>query len=30
MVYGYTAKGEWTNTRKGTNDMICITDDHKW
>jgi hypothetical protein len=27
MVYGYTAKGEWTTLRKGTNDMICITDD---
>jgi len=27
MVYGYTSKGEWTVLRKGTNDMICITDD---
>ncbi len=27
MVYGYTAKGEWTVLRKGTNDMICITND---
>jgi hypothetical protein len=27
MVYGYDAKGEWTVLRKGTNDMICITDD---
>jgi hypothetical protein len=27
MVYGYTSDGEWTVLRKGTNDMICITDD---
>lgn len=27
MVYGYTSKGEWTVLRKGTNDLICITDD---
>jgi hypothetical protein len=27
MVYGYTSKGEWTVLRKGTNDMICITND---
>jgi hypothetical protein len=27
MVYGYTSKGEWTALRKGTNDLICITDD---
>jgi hypothetical protein len=27
MVYGYTSSGEWTVLRKGTNDLICITDD---
>jgi hypothetical protein len=27
MIYGYNAKGEWTVLRKGTNDMICLTDD---
>lgn len=27
MIYGYDDKGEWTVLRKGTNDMICITDD---
>jgi hypothetical protein len=26
-IYGYTSKGEWTVLRKGTNDMICISDD---
>ncbi|MDG1276075.1 MAG: hypothetical protein P8O16_02260 [Algoriphagus sp.] len=27
MIYGYTSSGEWTVLRKGTNDLICITDD---
>ena len=27
MVYGYSPKGEWIVLRKGTNDMVCITDD---
>jgi hypothetical protein len=27
MIYGYNSLGEWTTLRKGTNDMICITDD---
>ncbi len=27
MVYGYGPTGEWKVLRKGTNDMICITDD---
>lgn len=27
MVYGYTPEGEWTVLRKGSNDLICITDD---
>jgi hypothetical protein len=27
MIYGYSSLGEWTTLRKGTNDMICITDD---
>ncbi len=27
MVYGYSPSGEWTVLRKGTNDMVCITDD---
>ena len=29
MVYGYTPSGEWTVLRKGSNDLICITDDPK-
>lgn len=29
MVYGYDAKGEWTVLRKGTNEMVCLTDDPK-
>ncbi len=27
MVYGYSPKGEWMVLRKGTNDLVCITDD---
>jgi len=27
MVYGYDDRGEWTVLRKGSNEMICITDD---
>lgn len=29
MIYGYTANGDWSVLRKGTNDIICITDDPK-
>lgn len=29
MVYGYDAKGEWIVLRKGTNEMVCLTDDPK-
>lgn len=27
MVYGYTDKGEFIVLRKGTNELICLTDD---
>ena len=26
-VYGYTEKGEFTVIRKGTNELVCLTDD---
>jgi len=29
MVYGYNDKGEFVVLRKGTNEMVCITDDPK-
>lgn len=29
MVYGYNAKGEFVVIRKGTNEMVCLTDDPK-
>ena len=29
MVYGYDSSGEFVVLRKGTNEMICITDDPK-
>jgi hypothetical protein len=29
MVYGYNLKGEFVVLRKGTNEMVCITDDPK-
>jgi hypothetical protein len=27
MVYGYSPKGEFTVLRKGSNEMVCLTDD---
>lgn len=27
MVYGYNSKGEFVVLRKGTNELVCLTDD---